>query len=135
MRMLYVGRILDQLAAQLVRDFQGILDRAVDARVGRRVERNVQLKIQAELLRLCLNRSQMLVGEVVVQVDQRHVDDLDALFHTHIHQLVKVDHLFKLIGLALALETPAFAKAAQVQGVGMHAEFEFAVCILSSNHG
>ena len=116
MGMLHVGRILDQLATEFVGDFKGLLNRAVDARVGRRVKGNVQLKIQPELFGLRLNRGQMPVGKVVVQVDQRHMDDLDPLFHAHIHQLVEVDDFLKLKGFSLALEAPAFAQAAQVQG-------------------
>ena len=117
-----------------MRDLERVLDRAVDTRVGRCVERDIQLKVEAQLFRLGLDCRKVLIGKVVIQVDQRHVDDLDAFLNTHVHQLIEVDDLLKLVGSPLALEAPAFAQAAQVQGVGVHAEFEFAVRIFSSDH-
>ena len=134
MGMLHVGRIFHQFAAQLVSNLQGVLNGAVDSRIRGGVEGNIQLQIQAQPRRLFLDRCQMCVGEIVVQIYQCHMNDLNTLFHTHIHQFVQVNDLLKGMGLSFALKAPTLTQTAEVQGIGVHTQLEFTVCLFSSNH-
>ena len=52
---------------------------------------------------------------------QVHIGDVEAVqppFHSQIHELHEVDGLFKGVGV---VKSPALAKSAEVQGIGVHA--------------
>lgn len=52
---------------------------------------------------------------------QIHIGDVESVqspFHSQIHELHEVDGLFKSVGV---VKSPALAKSAEVQGIGVHA--------------
>lgn len=53
----------------------------------------------------------------------------DMFLFGKVHEVDEGTGLFKSIGLAFALEAPAFPVTAQVKGITVHAEFELSVAV------
>ena len=128
-----IRAVFDEFGPHSMGNFQGFLNGRIDAGITRSIKGDIKFQVKAPFFCFLFHHCQVFRARIVVEVNKGDMKHFDMFLFGKVHEVDEGTGLFKSIGLAFALEAPAFPVTAQVKGITVHAEFELSVAVFSRN--